>query len=415
MFFNHIGDTYTDIQTYIDDATTPTAGKSWRWCRCDNSGGVLASLSCGYVKSRDWYKIGRIPLRAYYYIRCHVGGYEYQAYHFSYDSAVQVVGGPPVYIKVDSTTGDVYVYDNHGYLDSQTSKYEFLDENSQFIEAKDKEGNTVRLHWHQIADSDAVKALLEASKAHTAADGKSRIFVNTPTPPYKEGDLWVQGSTGDIMRCKDGVNMTSGSYSASDWEVASKYTDDKVANEAKAIANAASSRLSLWAQDNVISPPEKQGIKDEYAFVVADKNDIDTKADKCGDITSDLVYIIFNNACQVYVGMLYDIIQSSAENVSIPKGMSLAQSEYYSARTDILNAIAEWERQEVEELYDLASSIEETVNDREYLSKTFDKLADIDRCIEEGVIPEPNKMECMFCEFKQLCAKVEEELNGEQE
>ena len=45
--------------------------------------------------------------------------------------------------------------------------------------------------------------------------------------------------------------------------------------------------------------------------------------------------------------------------------------------------------------------------------EVIDKLADIDRCIEEGVIPEPNKMECMFCEFKQLCAKVEGELNNE--
>lgn len=40
--------------------------------------------------------------------------------------------------------------------------------------------------------------------------------------------------------------------------------------------------------------------------------------------------------------------------------------------------------------------------------EVIDKLADIDLCMAEGRIPEPNKMECQFCEFKQLCKEVEE-------
>ena len=50
------------------------------------------------------------------------------------------------------------------------------------------------------------------------------MFVNTPTTPYDVGDLWVQGVSGDIMRCK--TARASGSFSSSDWEKASKYTDD---------------------------------------------------------------------------------------------------------------------------------------------------------------------------------------------
>lgn len=57
-----------------------------------------------------------------------------------------------------------------------------------------------------------------------AIDGKAQIFVSQPKPPYNIGDLWVQGSTGDIMRCK--TKKTSGSYAAADWVKASKYTDD---------------------------------------------------------------------------------------------------------------------------------------------------------------------------------------------
>ena len=55
-------------------------------------------------------------------------------------------------------------------------------------------------------------------------DGKAQVFVSQPVPPYAVGDLWVQGSTGDIYKCK--TAKVSGIYASSDWELASKYTDD---------------------------------------------------------------------------------------------------------------------------------------------------------------------------------------------
>lgn len=83
--------------------------------------------------------------------------------------------------------------------------------------------------WDRIQDSDAVKALQDAAKAQDTADGKRRVFVTTPTPPYDVGDLWVQGSTGDIMRCQT-AKTSSQSYASADWVLASKYTDDTAAN-----------------------------------------------------------------------------------------------------------------------------------------------------------------------------------------
>ena len=78
------------------------------------------------------------------------------------------------------------------------------------------------------ANNNATNALNKAETANTLADSKAKVFVTTPTTPYKIGDLWVQGSSGDVMKCK--TSRTSGSYSASDWEKASKYTDDTKAN-----------------------------------------------------------------------------------------------------------------------------------------------------------------------------------------
>lgn len=124
----HIGDTFTNIQTFIDNETTPNAGKSWRWLNGDR-------------------------------------GYD----------------------------------------------------------------------WYIIADSDATKALLLASQAQDTADGKRRVFVNQPTDSdaYDVGDLWVNATygeyTNEFLRCKNAKEKNI-IFSISDWEKASKYTDDTAIN-----------------------------------------------------------------------------------------------------------------------------------------------------------------------------------------
>lgn len=85
-----------------------------------------------------------------------------------------------------------------------------------------KENGTYK--WQQLSDDEVANALALANEALALAKDKNRIFTTTPYPPYEVGDLWVQGGTGEIMRCK--TARASGSYSSSDWEKASKYTDD---------------------------------------------------------------------------------------------------------------------------------------------------------------------------------------------
>lgn len=79
--------------------------------------------------------------------------------------------------------------------------------------------------WARIQDTDVTKALSDAAKAQGTANAKKRIFVATPTPPYEVGDLWVQGSTGDILRCQT-QKIDGQAYAEADWVKASKYTDD---------------------------------------------------------------------------------------------------------------------------------------------------------------------------------------------
>lgn len=97
--------------------------------------------------------------------------------------------------------------------------------------------------WTRITDVDVTKALSDAAKAQTTADGKRRVFVTTPKPPYDIGDLWVQGSSGELMRCQT-AKTESQSYAAADWIKATKYTDDTAANAAQADANALKTRVT---------------------------------------------------------------------------------------------------------------------------------------------------------------------------
>ena len=83
--------------------------------------------------------------------------------------------------------------------------------------------------WIEIPDTDTQQAMQMASEALDVADHKRRVFVATPVPPYDTGDLWAQGENGDILRCAT-PKTSAETYSADDWVLASKYTDDTAIN-----------------------------------------------------------------------------------------------------------------------------------------------------------------------------------------
>ena len=60
----------------------------------------------------------------------------------------------------------------------------------------------------------------------TLASSMNKVFVNTPTPPYKIGDLWTTGPNGVLYRCKTS-KILGESYNIADWENATSYDDTK--------------------------------------------------------------------------------------------------------------------------------------------------------------------------------------------
>ena len=59
-------------------------------------------------------------------------------------------------------------------------------------------------------------------------DGKAQIFINTPVPPYRVGDLWFDADTQELLTCVE--SRDKGSCVKSDWQKKTKYTDDSGLN-----------------------------------------------------------------------------------------------------------------------------------------------------------------------------------------
>ena len=86
--------------------------------------------------------------------------------------------------------------------------------------------------WTKVSDSDVTKALADAAKAQDTADGKRRVFVAQPIPPYDVGDLWDAG--GVINRCST-AKAIGAVFTIGDWLKVSDTTDyasDLISNSA---------------------------------------------------------------------------------------------------------------------------------------------------------------------------------------
>lgn len=147
------------------------------------------------------------------------------------------------------------------YYDNETGKaYRFA-----------KDGSTYK--WIIITDTELTKALKDSSQAlkdaaaadkkangaQATANTKRRIFGSQPVPPYDVNDMWVNatypsdGSTykNEILKCS--TSKAEGEeFDIADWKLASKYTDDTKAEEAKKAAEKAQAEIKN-TQTNLIA------------------------------------------------------------------------------------------------------------------------------------------------------------------
>ena len=154
-------------------------------------------------------------------------------------------------LKTEPASGwDTDMMKNHLgdlYYDNKTGKaYRFA-----------KDGSTYK--WIIIKDTELTKALEDSSQALKDTKSKRRIFGSQPVPPYDVNDMWVNatypsdGSTykNEILKCS--TSKAEGEeFDIADWKLASKYTDDTKAEEAKKAAEKAQAEIKD-TQTNLIA------------------------------------------------------------------------------------------------------------------------------------------------------------------
>lgn len=182
---NHIGDTYTDIENFVDMETTPNAGKSWRWCRCIDvepdvvfEGKVDREVLLGNIDASKKYAFIDVyyrPLQSDYIKK---GTLDFVV---DSDLVVQLSSSLSVDIRIDSNTGNVTLTTSSSLMMNVYVKVVIRED---YVNATDSNGEAYKLHWHPIADTDAVKALLKAYELERRIDDTEylkRVFPDGST------------------------------------------------------------------------------------------------------------------------------------------------------------------------------------------------------------------------------------------
>lgn len=152
-----------------------------------------------------------------------------------YDGVPTLKNAPAISWKTDK---DKETHLGDLYYDNKTGKaYRFA-----------KDGSTYK--WIIITDTELTKALKDSSQALKDAKSKRRIFGSQPVPPYDVNDMWVNatypndGSTykNEILKCST-AKAEGEKFDIADWKLASKYTDDTKAEEAKKAAEKAQEEI----------------------------------------------------------------------------------------------------------------------------------------------------------------------------
>lgn len=164
--------------------------------------------------------------------------------------------------------------------------------------------------WDYVKDTAVVKALADAAQAQNTANAKKRIFGAEPVPPYDIDDLWVQGKTGDILKCQK-AKAEGASYDADDWVRASKYTDDSAvtafikgvfADTIENLQEQLDGKIQTWSQDT--DPSLEWSETDKIPWTDVNGNSI-------LDVSENEILIAWEKGKYVHKG---DLWQNTANN-----------------------------------------------------------------------------------------------------
>lgn len=197
----------------------------------------------------------------------------------------------------------------------------------------------------QKAGEAATSAKTAETKAGEAAGSAKNAATSAGTAATKANE-----AAGSASEAKTQAANAAGSAQTAATNAAKAKADaDAAAQSAKAskeAADAAKTRLDSWAADNVISPMEKQGLRDETARIDADKSQVAAGYAKYG-LGS---YQSFTDAYNAYRAVLVTLSSTKQETIAIPADFATKQRNYYTQRSTALTRIADAAKEYVDGL-----------------------------------------------------------------
>lgn len=166
-----------------------------------------------------------------FYVHWHTDNEKSDYYGFAFTNMRASTGDEDAGGEVNSVPAYTIQTLAVGVLPESAHPYANNTNNLWYVDSNITVDDTYRDYlWVAITDPGITETLSVAAKAQDTADGKRRVFITTPKPPYDVGDLWCQGESGEILTCVT-AKSASQSYAASDFSKKNKYTDDTAAND----------------------------------------------------------------------------------------------------------------------------------------------------------------------------------------
>ena len=199
------------------------------------------------------------------------------------------------------------------------------------------------------AKRKAGEAATSASKAESSAKN-AEDSANSAKGKATEAAGSAKTASDKATNAANSASAAAGSAQTAATNAAKAKADADAAaqsaNASKEAADAAKTRLDNWAADNVISPMEKQGLRDETARIDADKSQVAAGYAKYG-LGS---YQSFTDAYNAYRAVLVTLSAKQPETISIPADFATKQRNYYTQRSTALTRIADAAKEYVDGL-----------------------------------------------------------------
>ncbi len=360
----HIGDTFTNMQEFVDNVTTPDAGKAWRFVKNETTGEFSWSLIANSDSTKALIEAGKAKDTADAKRRVFVSQ-PYPPYNIG-DLWVQGNGGDIMRCKFERLSGSFVATDFEKaskYTDDTAvnnlqiggRNYVLDSERERVFSAMEigklngfTGGETITLSFEAKYVGVDILSILILNEG-IVYGGTQLLRINVSSPNYtKYSQTITLPASLDNLRLVGwlGSNGTGTGYAkkfkvekgnkATDWTPAPEDVDSAILT-AQNSANTANNLLADIANDNILTPSEKQSTKKEWDIIVSEKSVVESQANTLGvPITS---YVNAYNSLNSYITPLLADLTVNSTIVGVDFRATF--KNYYDAKIALLKAVTD--------------------------------------------------------------------------